>query len=940
MKRRPNIILLVAILGLAVWVLDAVADSLFLEKPLADALLLDLSNYEIFHRVAVWISLSILLYILLKFITRGDRARTTLRDSEELHRSFIENTNDGVAIFTDLQIRYVNPSLAKMLRRTVEEMIGTRATDYVPESELPRLLEIYKRMAGGEVPHIYETFLKVKDGDPIPVEVSVEAINYEGRPADMLFYRDISERKRTEEDLVESEKRYRFMVENTYDLFYGINLKDEGYAYLSPAVEKILGYTTEEFIEMAKTGELAKRIHPDDMAMLKTDAEKLQKNGLGALENPVIEYRLRHKDGRYRWLSDARQVVFNETGKATAIVWVSRDISESKKTEEDLCESENRYRFLVENTLDLFYRVNLQDESYVYLSPAMEKVLGYTAEKFIEMAKTGEVAKRIHPDDMAMLLADAEKLRDNGRGALENPVIEYRLRHRDGEYRWLSDARQVVFDETGKATAIVGVSRDISEQKRAEEELKKSDLSYKSLVNSAGVGIATTDIRGRFTLVNDHLCEMFGYTEKELLGTPFVDYLHPEDKKHILKIFFNAWKQPDKKPRLEFRGVRKDGRIVHCFSCPTLTLFGGEIIRFNAIVVDISEMKLAETALRTSEERYRTFTEEAQIGIYIYDDGRLLFVNPAMERITGYSREELLAMDTKRMEVPDEQKTDEIREEIRQQEDENVHHYYMHLVRKDGEIAILEFQTHPIVFEGRNVTFGNCIDITETKRNEERLREVIAEKEVLLREIHHRVTNNLQIISSLLYLGSENLTESDAIAAFRESQNRIKIMAHIHEMLYQSQDTGSIHLPAYLEDIVNSIFSSYAQITNSIDFELNIDEVHLGIDTAIPLGLCVNELVANSIEHAFPDGKGRVSISVKKVGDGRLSLRIEDSGVGIPESKDIRKTKTLGLQLVKMMVEQLQGELELHRKDPTAFTITFSQGTPPIYPVERDRPHV
>jgi two-component sensor histidine kinase len=172
------------------------------------------------------------------------------------------------------------------------------------------------------------------------------------------------------------------------------------------------------------------------------------------------------------------------------------------------------------------------------------------------------------------------------------------------------------------------------------------------------------------------------------------------------------------------------------------------------------------------------------------------------------------------------------------------------------------------------------------------------------------------------------LTESEAIAAFRESQNRIKIMAHIHEMLYQSQDTGSIFLPVYLADIVSSIFSSYSTNLGQLDYELDIDDVNLGIDTAIPLGLCVNELVANSIEHAFPDGKGRVSISVKKGDDGRLSLRIADSGIGIPEGTDIGKAKSLGLQLVKMMVAQLQGELDLHRRNPTAFTITFSQGGP------------
>ena len=920
MKRRPHFILLIVLTGLAVWVLDALFDSLFLGKPLADALFLDLSGYEIFHRLAVWLCFSALLFLLKRLLERGGKTRTALSESEEIYRTFVESTNDGVAIIQDLILRYVNPSLAKMLRRTAEKMIGTRAADYVPESELPRFLEMFKkRMAGGEAPRLFESVLERKDGEPVHVEVSVEVVNYEGKPADMVFYRDISERKRTEEELVESEKRYRFLVENTQDLFYRVNLEDKSYAYLSPALEKILGYTTEEFIEMAKTGELIKRIHPDDMPMLLADAEKLWDNGRGALENPVIEYRLRHKDGAYRWLSDARRVIFNETGKATAIVWMSRDISERKRVEEELKKTEERFKAVFDNSIIGLYRTT-PDGKILMGNPALVKMLDYGS--FEELTRRNLEENGYAPRYSRSTFKERIE-RDGVVVGLESVWLK-----RDGTPFHIRESARAVRDADGKTLFYEGTVEDITDKKRAEEELKKSELSYKSLVNSAGVGIATTDVRGRFTMVNERLCNMYGYTEEELLGTPFADYLHPEDKKHFLKIFFNALKQPENKPQIEFRGIRKDGRTVHCFSCPTLTLFGGEIIRFNAIVMDISEMKMAEAALRASEERYRTFTEEAQIGVYIYDNGRLLFANPAMERITGYTKAELLAGDTKRMEVPDEQKTEEIREEIRQQKDENIHHYNMHLMRKDGTIAILEFRTHPIVFEERTVTFGTCIDITETKRNEEKLREVIAEKEVLLREIHHRVTNNLQIISSLLYLGSEDLTESDAIAAFRESQNRIKIMAHIHEMLYQSQDTGSIYLPVYLADIVSSIFSSYSTNLGDLDYELDIDDVDLGIDTAIPLGLCVNELVANSIEHAFPDGKGRVSISVKKVGDGRLSLRIADSGIGIPEGTDIGKTKSLGLQLVRMMVEQLQGELELRRKDPTAFTITFSHGGP------------
>ncbi|HDR06906.1 MAG TPA: PAS domain S-box protein, partial [Candidatus Coatesbacteria bacterium] len=543
-------------------------------------------------------------------------------------------------------------------------------------------------------------------------------------------------------------------------------------------------------------------------------------------------------------------------------------------------------------------------------NPALVRMLGFRS--FRELSRRNLEKKGYEPQEPRARFKELLEREGAVRG-LESVWLK-----RDGTPLYVRESARAVRDDCGQTLYYEGTVEDISDRKRVEEELKQKELRYKGLVDSAGVGIATTDVLGRFTLVNAKLCEMLGYTADELLGTPFARYLHPDDKRLILKIFRDAWKYPDKKPRLEFRAIRKDGRTVHCFSCPTLTLFEDKIIRFSAIIVDITEMKTALEALRASEERYRTFTEEAQVGVYIYSEGRFLFVNPAMERITGYSKEELLDMDTKRLEVPDEHKTDEIREEIRQQEDPSVHHYTMHLVRKDGEVAFLEFKTHPIIIEGSKVTLGNCMDLTETKRSSERLKEVISEKELLLREIHHRIKNNLQIISSLLYLGSQDITEPRAAAAFRESQNRIKIMAHIHELLYRSKDTNSIYMPVYLADIASSIFSSYATFTNTVEYELSVDEIHLGIDSAIPLGLCVNELVSNAIEHAFDRGeRGLVIISLAKGPDGRLTMRVADNGRGLPErlasGAGVRESKTLGLSLVNMMVEQLAGELKLGR---------------------------
>jgi two-component sensor histidine kinase len=217
-------------------------------------------------------------------------------------------------------------------------------------------------------------------------------------------------------------------------------------------------------------------------------------------------------------------------------------------------------------------------------------------------------------------------------------------------------------------------------------------------------------------------------------------------------------------------------------------------------------------------------------------------------------------------------------------------------------------------------------EIAERKRAEEQIKASLGEKEVLLKEIHHRVKNNLQVVSSMLQLQSRNIKDKEMVEMFQESRNRVRSMALVHERLYQSRDLARIDFAKYIQSLANYLCRSYGVNTNVIQLKTDLHAVFLGVDTAIPCGLILNELVSNCLKHAFPDGReGEIRIELRSDGNGKFTLMVSDNGVGLPKDLDFRNTKSLGLQLVNTLVNQLEGTIELDRRGGTAFKITFSE---------------
>ena len=253
--------------------------------------------------------------------------------------------------------------------------------------------------------------------------------------------------------------------------------------------------------------------------------------------------------------------------------------------------------------------------------------------------------------------------------------------------------------------------------------------------------------------------------------------------------------------------------------------------------------------------------------------------------------------------------------------------------KKDGTSIPVEYRSMPIrergELKGAVVSFFDISDLQSVTKEIElkyrQLEESLKEKEVLLREIHHRVKNNLQIVSSLLKLQSSHVDEGKVKDVFRDSQNRLRTMALIHEKLYQSRDLSKIDFAEYLRSLTTEIYAAYGVSQSHIALQLSIGKIFLGVDSAIPCGLIVSEVLSNCIKYAFPDGReGKINIEIRTHDDNELEMILSDNGIGIPGNIDFRSTHTLGLQLVTILAEdQLNGKIVLDRTHGTTFRINF-----------------
>lgn len=349
------------------------------------------------------------------------------------------------------------------------------------------------------------------------------------------------------------------------------------------------------------------------------------------------------------------------------------------------------------------------------------------------------------------------------------------------------------------------------------------------------------------------------------------------------------------------------------------------------------ERKRAEDMLKEKEELYRTLVENAHdLILEILYDGRIMYASSNHKEILGYEPEELFGRNAFEFMHPDDCSavmSAFIQGFGRGAAGRAVYRYR----HKNGEWRWFEGTGKPFrTSTGEIRAIVDTREITERKKAEERIQESLRQKESLLREIHHRVKNNLQVISSLLSLQSDYAKDEESLSLFYESQNRISTIALIHEKLYQSRNIDGIKMLDYITDLTRNLLRVYKDLGGNIDVQINAYDISIDIDRAIPCGLIINELFSNCLKHAFRYSeserlsrktRNKVSVEIYSDSDGVLILSVKDNGVGFPEGVDFRNTDTLGLQLVCTLTDQLKGTIELQNRNGTMFNIVFPIST-------------
>lgn len=379
----------------------------------------------------------------------------------------------------------------------------------------------------------------------------------------------------------------------------------------------------------------------------------------------------------------------------------------------------------------------------------------------------------------------------------------------------------------------------------------------------------------------------------------------------------------------DFKFTHKDGHYVWTM-ISTNPLFDEKdgFIGVLGMLNDITERKMAKDALKESEEKYRTlFESDPDYTILLGMDGVLLDVNHAAVQVTGLSKDEFIGKNFKDLKIFPEDDLNLHKDKYsRLFAGEYVAPYESRIYDRNGKIRWV--QTILTVIKKEETPDLVLIinsDIDKRKKDEDKIKASLEEKEILLKEIHHRVKNNLQIISSLLDLQKGYIKDNQpAVNVLTESQNRVLSMAMIHEMIYQSEDLNQINISEYIRSLISNLFHSYGG-QSTITSLLTVEQIYLNIETAIPLGLIITELITNSLKYAFPkDKNGEIAVNLTNK-DGKYELIISDNGVGMPDEINFNTVTTLGLRLVKSLSNQLDGKIKIDKANGTQYNIIFKE---------------
>ncbi len=565
----------------------------------------------------------------------------------------------------------------------------------------------------------------------------------------------------------------------------------------------------------------------------------------------------------------------------------------------------------------------------------------------------------VSPKDRAKAMENLSKELEVGQSKED---IEYALLAKDGSEFVVESNATVLNDSVGNRVGLINVIRDINKRKEAEESLREKTAYLDQLFESAQEGIVVTDKNGKVIRVNKEFLTLFGYTHDEVIGKTLDELISSKDlyaKARSITLDVARGRE------ITYETVRQrnDKKLIDVSVLASPIIIDGELVAVYGIYRDITERKREEAVrnvlLNISKATPKTIGLDDLLATIHEQIGTLMDAKNFYVCLAHDTKKNLYTFpyykDINPEDIVDSGEIFEITEGL-------THHVlktkkYL-LVSKEelkkigvigtvpeswlgvplktesgdvnGLVAVQSYEKEAYTEKDAQVLSiiaSNIAGLLTYKKTENKIRASLKEKEVLLQEVHHRVKNNMQLISSLFNLQAGRIKDKQAFEIFKSSQNRVRSMALIHERLYQSKDLTRIDFAEYSQSLTTHLFSSYEINTNVIKFYINIKDVFLDINTGIPCSLIINELVTNSLKHGFPNGKkGEIKIAMHPLNKNEVELVVSDNGIGLPKEVDFRSPDSLGLHLVTILAEdQLHGAIKLGRERGTIFHIRFGK---------------
>lgn len=737
--------------------------------------------------------------------------------------------------------------------------------------------------------------------------------------------RDISEINVWREKVAVTEERYRDLFENATDLIQGVH-GDGRFIYTNKSWYKLLGYTASERERLT----IFDLITPKQRGAFKAHFQRVLAGG--EAERGI--WTLKKKNGDFLIVESNDNLKLKD-GKVYSVRSVMRDITAAEKAKVLAREQSAKMDAIIESGNIMFWTVNRDIKLTSFNSEYEKTIFKLYGKKPILDKGSGEPKDKFAPTDYH----DFWNKKYNEVFTTGNSLFfQTKTKDTKGEiyYREIY-LRPIRTDgKSGNVQEVAGAGFDITDKKLTERKINEQAYKIQTIFDSANHMIWSLDTEGKLTSFNRifkiKLKERYGIDVE--IGDSGIKIAR-QIKIEITGGWQRVLKSLEKVERLQYEVEtfdRNKKRHVEDISVTPIYNDDGEIVELAGLAQTITFKKAAEKKLRDQASKINAIFNSTAMLIWTVDRNmRIVSYNKVFaDQFFKLLGEEvsigsnfIAALKSKiepaNYELLEEFFTAAFKGE--NQRFEGVLH------GDEGEKKWMESFFNPIYSDHNEIKEISCLshDITEKVLIQKQMEESIHEKEILLQEVHHRVKNNLQVISSILNLQSSYVKDENSLNILRESQNRIKSMSFIHESLYQTKDFAHIEFSDYILSLSRNLVHSYSMTTSGIKLVTDFEKTHLSLDQAIPCGLIANELISNALKYAFVNtDHGEIGISIKDK-DGKIEMEISDNGIGLPEDLDYENSDSLGLQLVYTLIDQLDAIMKVDTSKGTKYLITFEK---------------